>query len=66
MSFDLHVANKKLCGKSILRGGGEAGARVLRDGNVAELYGRLFDEGEAVEGDRSNGDVDLADDRIER
>lgn len=38
----------------------------MRDGNVAELYGRLFDEGEAVEGDRSDDGDDFAVDRIER
>jgi len=33
---------------------------------VAELYGRLFDEGEAAEGDRSDDGDDFAVDRIER
>lgn len=46
--------------------GGEAGARFLRDGNVAELYDR-FDEGRVAEDDRSDdGDDDFAVDRLER
>lgn len=47
-------------------GGGDAGARLLRDGNVAELYGK-FDEDRPTEGDRSDdGDDDFAVDRIDR
>lgn len=49
-----------------MEGGGEAGARVLRDGNVAELYGK-FDEGRPAESDRSDdGDDDFVVDRIDR
>lgn len=48
-----------------MEGGGEAGAQVLRDGNVAELYGK-FDEGRLVEGDRSDDGDDFVVDRIDR
>lgn len=49
-----------------MEGGGEAGARVLRDGNVAELYGKV-DEGRPAEGDRSDDDGDdFTVDRIDR
>lgn len=49
--------------KSTAKEGGETGARILRDGNVAELYDR-FDEGK-VEDDRSD-DGDLVVGWIER
>jgi len=48
-----------------VEGGGEAGARILRDGSVAELYDR-FDEGKVADGDRSDDGDDFAVDRIER
>lgn len=49
--FDLHVTDEKWR-KSTAEEGGETGARILRDGNVAELYDKL-DEGK-LEDDRSN------------
>jgi len=48
-----------------VEGGGEAGARVLRDGSVAELYDK-FDEGRPAESDRSDDGDDFAVDRIDR
>lgn len=49
-----------------MEGGGEAGARLLRDGSVAELYGK-FDEGRPAESDRSDdGDDDFVVERIDR
>lgn len=53
--------------KSIAEGdeGGEAGARILRDGNVAELYDR-FDDGRPAEDDRSDDGDDFAVGRIVR
>lgn len=49
-----------------MEGGGEAGARVLRDGNVAELYGKFNEDGRPTEGERSDDGDDFAVDRTDR
>lgn len=49
-----------------MEGGGEAGARVLRDGSVAELYDRFDEAGKVADVDRSDDGDDFAVDRIER